>query len=400
MLAAILIFAGTYLVLAIGRLPGLRLDRTGAAIVGASLMLAFNVLTVEEAYAALNYDTIILLFGMMIVVANLRLSGFFALVGAWVVEHAHAPLVLLSGIVLVAGVFSAFFVNDTMCLVLTPLVLEITRRLGRRPVPYLLAVAMASNIGSVATITGNPQNMMIGSFSHIPYRTFAAALAPVAAAGLAITVAVIALLYRAEFRGASHLVVEHPTVRVNRVLLAKSLAISGAMIVLFFAGWPVPKVAVVAGALLLITRRIKPERVYREIDWSLLVMFIGLFIVIAGIEKTPLPGDLFAAAGRFHLERVWPMSIFAALLSNLFSNVPAVLVFKTFVPHLANPVRAWLTLAMSSTLAGNLTLLGSVANLIVAQRARGQAEITFREHARTGIPLTIVTIAVGVWMLN
>lgn len=400
MLAAVLIFAGTYLVLAIGRLPGLRLDRTGAAIVGASLMLAFNVLTVEEAYAAINYDTIILLFGMMIVVANLRLSGFFALVSAWVVEHAHAPLVLLSGIVLVAGVFSAFFVNDTMCLVLTPLVLDITRRLGRRPVPYLLAVAMASNIGSVATITGNPQNMMIGSFSQIPYRTFAAALAPVAAAGLAMTIAVIALLYRAEFRGASRLVGEHPTVRVNRVLLGKSLAVSAAMIVLFFGGWPVPKVAVVAGALLLITRRIKPERVYREIDWSLLVMFIGLFIVIAGIEKTPLPGDLFAAAGRFHLERVWPMSIFAALLSNLFSNVPAVLVFKTFVPHLADPVRAWLTLAMSSTLAGNLTLLGSVANLIVAQRARGQAEITFREHARTGIPLTIVTIAAGVWMLS
>jgi len=196
------------------------------------------------------------------------------------------------------------------------------------------------------------------------------------------------------------LVVKHANVRVNRVLLAKSLAVSSAMIVLFFAGWPVPKVAVVAGALLLLTRRVKPEKVYREIDWSLLVMFIGLFIVIAGIEKTSLPGDLFAAAGRFHLERVWPMSIFTALLSNLFSNVPAVLIFKTFVPHLADPVRAWLTLAMSSTLAGNLTLLGSVANLIVAQRARGQAEITFREHARTGIPLTIVTIAVGVWMLN
>jgi Na+/H+ antiporter NhaD/arsenite permease-like protein len=399
-LAPVLIFAGTYLVLAIGRLPGLRLDRTGAAIVGASLMLAFNVLSVEEAYAAINYDTIILLFGMMIVVANLRLSGFFALVSAWVVEHAHAPLVLLSSIVLVAGVFSAFFVNDTMCLVLTPLVLEITRRLERRPVPYLLAVAMASNIGSVATITGNPQNMMIGSFSQIPYRTFTAALAPVAAAGLAITVAVIALIYRSEFRGAPRLVVKHANVRVNRVLLAKSLAVSSAMIVLFFAGWPVPKVAVVAGALLLLTRRVKPEKVYREIDWSLLVMFIGLFIVIAGIEKTSLPGDLFVAAGRFHLERVWPMSIFTALLSNLFSNVPAVLIFKTFVPHLADPVRAWLTLAMSSTLAGNLTLLGSVANLIVAQHARGQAEITFREHARTGIPLTIVTIAVGVWMLN
>ena len=142
------------------------------------------------------------------------------------------------------------------------------------------------------------------------------------------------------------------------------------MIVFFFAGWPVPKVAVIAGALLLLTRRVKPERVYREIDWSLLVMFIGLFIVIAGIEKTPLAGDLFAAAGRFHLERIAPMSVFAALLSNLVSNVPAVLVFKTFVPHLADPARAWLTLAMSSTLAGNLTLLGSVANLIVVQRAR------------------------------
>jgi Na+/H+ antiporter NhaD/arsenite permease-like protein len=400
LLAAILIFAGTYLVLAIGRLPGLRLDRTGAAIVGASLMLAFNVLTVEEAYAAINYDTILLLFGMMIVVANLRLSGFFGLVSGWVVDHARGPLVLLSGIVLVAGVFSAFFVNDTMCLVLTPLVLEITRRLGRRPVPYLLAVAMASNIGSVATITGNPQNMMIGSFSHIPYRDFAAALAPVAAFGLALTVAVIGLLYRAEFGSAAPLRVEHSAVRVNRVLLGKSLAVSAGMIVFFFAGWPVAKVAVISGALLLLTRRVKPEKVYREIDWSLLVLFIGLFIVIAGIEKTPLAADLFAAAGRFHLERIVPLSLFAALLSNLVSNVPAVLVFKTFIPHLADPARGWLTLAMASTLAGNLTLLGSVANLIVAQRARGEAEITFREYARAGVPLTMLTLAAGVWMLN
>jgi Na+/H+ antiporter NhaD/arsenite permease-like protein len=337
---------------------------------------------------------------MMIVVANLRLSGFFDLVSASVVDHAHGPLVLLSAIVLVAGLFSAFFVNDTMCLVLTPLVLEITRRLGRRPIPYLLAVAMASNIGSVATITGNPQNMMIGSFSHIPYRTFAAALAPVAAAGLLLTIAVIALLYRAEFRASPPLRIVHRPARVNRILLAKSLAASAAMIVFFFAGWPVPKVAVIAGALLLLTRRVKPEKVYREIDWSLLVLFIGLFIVIAGIEKTPLSANLFTAAAPFHLERVAPMSIFAALLSNLVSNVPAVLVFKTFIPRLADPVRSWLTLAMASTLAGNLTLLGSVANLIVAQRARAHVEITFWEYARTGVPLTLLTLAAGVWMLN
>jgi Na+/H+ antiporter NhaD/arsenite permease-like protein len=161
---AFLIFGATYLVLAIGRLPGFRVDRTGAAIIGASLMVAANVLTLDEAWAAINSDTILLLFGMMIVVANLRLSGFFTAVSAWVVEHAHRPLLLLASIVLVSGVFSAFFVNDTMCLVLTPLVLEITGRLRRNPIPYLLAVAMASNIGSAATITGNPQNMMIGSF--------------------------------------------------------------------------------------------------------------------------------------------------------------------------------------------------------------------------------------------
>src|SRR5690242_18817369 len=163
---------------------------------------------------------------MMIVVANLRLSGFFTVVSTWVVEHAHRPIVLLAGIVAVAGVFSAFFVNDTMCLVLTPLVLEITDRLRRRPVPYLLAVAMGSNIGSVSTITGNPQNMMIGSFSHISYRAFAAALAPTAAIGLVLTVAVIALIYWDEFRAEQPLQAPHTAVCVNRVLLWKSVAVS------------------------------------------------------------------------------------------------------------------------------------------------------------------------------
>jgi Na+/H+ antiporter NhaD/arsenite permease-like protein len=363
-------------------------------------MLAANVLTVEEAYAAINYGTIMLLFGMMIVVANLRLSGFFTLVSAWVVEHAHRPLWLLCGIVAVSGVFSAFFVNDTMCLVLTPLVLEITRRLRRNPIPYLLAVAMASNIGSVATITGNPQNMMIGSFSGISYRAFAAALAPIAAVGLVLTAAVIAALYRSEFRGENRLELEHPKFAVHRGLMWKAVAASAVMIVLFFAGRPVHIVAVIVGALLLITRRVKPERVYREIDWSLLVLFIGLFIVIAGIEKTRLASDLFTFASRYRLERTVPLSIFSALLSNLVSNVPAVLVFKSMVPKLADPARAWLTLAMSSTLAGNLTVLGSVANLIVVERARREVKISFGEYARAGVPLTVLTLAAGIWMLR
>jgi Na+/H+ antiporter NhaD/arsenite permease-like protein len=400
MVAALLIFLGTYLVLAIGRLPGFRVDRTGAAIIGASLMIAFRILSLEEAFHAINYETLILLFGMMIVVANLRLSGFFAVISAWAVEHTHHPLALLSAIVLVSGLFSAFFVNDTMCLVMTPLVLEIVLQLKRNPVPYLLAVAMASNIGSVATITGNPQNMMIGAFSHIPYRTFAAALAPVAAVGLVLTVLLIFLVYRSEFVGAPYVVVAHPRVRVNRVLLWKSITAAAAMIVLFFLGCSVPKVAVVVGAVLLITRRVKPEKVYREIDWSLLVLFAGLFVIIAGAERSLLTANMGVLISRWGLYRVAVLSLLSALLSNVVSNVPAVLMFKPFVTQLSNAHQAWLALAMSSTLAGNLTLLGSIANLIVVERARKTVKISFVEYLKAGVPLTLLTITVGVIFLT
>jgi len=394
-MAAILIFAITYLALAIGRLPGFRIDRTGAAIIGASFMVGVNALSLNEAYAAINLDTIILLFGMMIVVANLQLSGFFSLVAERVVEHAHSPVVLLVSIVAVAGLFSAFFVNDTMCLVLTPLVLEIAETLDRNPVPYLLAVAMASNIGSVATITGNPQNMMIGSFSGIPYRDFLAVLAPVAAVGLVLSILVIYIAFRREFGAAGPVRIAQQPVKVDHPLMWKSIIASLAMIVMFFVGWPVPKVAIVTGAALLITRRVDPEKVYRGIDWGLLVMFAGLFIVIAGVERTSLENDLVALAGRLHLDNVFLLSGFSALLSNLVSNVPAVLVFKPLVGHLANPARAWLTLAMSSTLAGNLTLLGSVANLIVVQQARARVRIGFWQYFRVGAPLAVLTILFG-----
>jgi len=399
-LAAAIIFLGTYLVLAVGRLPGFRVDRTGAAIIGAGLMIAFNVLTLEEAYAAIDHNTIVLLFGMMIVVANLRLSGFFAAVAERVVRHARHPLMLLAAIVLVSGVFSAFFVNDTMCLVLTPLVLEIVLALRRNPVPYLLAIAMSSNIGSVATITGNPQNMMIGVFSGIPYRHFAAAMAPIAAAGLILAFAMLAVIYRREFARPEVLALERPRIRVNRVVMWKSLTASVLMLVFFFMGWPIAKVAIVAGAVLLSTRRVKPEKIYHEGDFSLLVLFTGLFIVIAGIEKTPFPEEAIALVSGYGLNRPEVLSAVAAVLSNLASNVPAVLLFKPLIPHLADPDRAWLILAMASTLAGNLTVLGSVANLIVIQKAKRHASITFLEYFKVGVPLTLATLAVGVFFLR
>jgi Na+/H+ antiporter NhaD/arsenite permease-like protein len=399
-LAAIIIFALTYLVLAIGRLPGFRVDRTGAAIIGASLMVAINALTLTEAQQAINFDTIILLFGMMIVVANLQLSGFFALVAERVVEHAHRPVLLLTAIVVVAGFFSAFFVNDTMCLVLTPLVLEITDATRRNAVPYLLAVAMASNIGSVATITGNPQNMMIGSFSGIPYRLFFSKLAPVALIGLLLTVVVILLAYRHEFRAGNRVDVSRRAIHVDRKLMWKSLVAALGMIIMFFAGWPVPKVAIVAGALLLITRRVNPEKIYKRIDWSLLAMFAGLFVVIAAVERTSLEQDLASFAGASHLDNAFALSAFSAVLSNIVSNVPAVLMFKPFASHVPNPTQTWLVLAMSSTLAGNLTVVGSVANLIVIQQARRKVRIGFWEYCRVGAPLAVITLLLGAFWLE
>ena len=399
-MVATAIFLGTYVILALGRMPGLRVDRTGAAIIGASLMVATNVLSLDEAYQAIHLDTIVLLFGMMIVVANLRLSGFFSLVAEWTLEHARHPITLLAATAVTAAVLSAFFVNDTVCMVMAPLVAEVVVTLRRKVIPYLLAVAMGSNIGSVATLTGNPQNMLIGSYSGIAYGTFARALTPVAIAGVVVLIVVLVILYRSEFVGGTRVEVAPRSVAVDRALLVKSLAVTLGMVVFFFAGWPIAKVAIIAGALLLITRRVHPEQIYAQVDWSLLVLFAGLFIVVAGIEKSSLQPDLVRLAGQAHLENGGVLSAYAALLSNLVSNVPAVLVFKPFMAHLADPVLGWLRLAMASTLAGNLTILGSIANLIVVERSRGVAEIGFWEYSRAGIPVGLITIAIGVWMLR
>jgi Na+/H+ antiporter NhaD/arsenite permease-like protein len=399
-IAAIGIFAASYLALAIGKVPGLSIDRAGVALVGACLMVASGVVSLDEAYRAIDLATITLLLGMMIIVANLRISGFFALINAWVAGHVHRPLLLLAAIVVVSGVFSAFLVNDAICLVMAPLVLELTLALRRNPVPYLLAVAMASNVGSTATITGNPQNMMIGSVSQIPYAQFAAALAPVAVFGLLLTFALLALLHRRDFHEGAHRL-RAPRLRVNRVLIARSLLATVVVVGLFFAGQPPAKAAIIVGALLLLTRRVKSARVYAEIDWSLLLMFTGLFIIVAGAERELLTPQVLDAVGRLHLASVPMLSVVTAALSNIVSNVPAVLLLKPFIAALPDHDRAWLVAAMASTLAGNLTVLGSIANLIVVEKAaRRGVVIGFWEYFRVGAPLTVLTLLAGtLWLM-
>jgi Na+/H+ antiporter NhaD/arsenite permease-like protein len=308
---------------------------------------------------------------------------------------------LLAAVTFSSGLFSAFLLNDAICLVMTPLVIDIVMRLKRDPVPYLLAVAMASNVGSAATITGNPQNILIGSFSGISYGTFAAQLSPPAAIGLVLTIVLLALTYRSEFFGGNEdLTVTAPRVRMHRWLAAKSILVVIAMMAAFFAGQPPAKVGLIAGGVLLLTRVVRSERVYREIDWPLLLMFAGLFVVVAGVENALLTPDLVSRIAGLGLNRMPVLGIATAILSNLVSNVPAVLVLKPFLAHQADPQRSWAVVAMASTFAGNLTVLGSVANLIVVQQAasRGVA-IGFWEYLRIGAPLTLMTLALGLWWL-
>ncbi len=396
---ALVAFAGTYLGLAVGRLPGFRVDRTGVAIIGAAVMVVGGVLPWDRAVAAVDAHTLVLLFGMMIVAGYLRLSGFFHLVTHWAVRRARTPVGLLAVVILASGILSALFVNDVICLVLAPVVLVLARRLALPPVPYLIALATAANVGSVATLTGNPQNMLIGSFSGIGYRAFLLREAPVAAGGLAAVLAVVWLVYRRALPPALPAVDLEAHFPVHRALMAKTVLAVGVMLVAFLAGVPIALVAVGGAAYCLLTRRVKPEKIYREINWELLVLFTGLFVVIGGVEESGLSELLLRAAGGLALARPAVLTAVTAVVSNLVSNVPAVLLFKTVVPTFGEPTRAWLLLAMASTLAGNLTILGSVANLIVVEAAReARVTIGFWEYARVGVPLTVLTLLLG-WLI-
>jgi Na+/H+ antiporter NhaD/arsenite permease-like protein len=396
-----LIFIGTYAVIAAGRAPFLRLDRTGAAIVGAVLMVVTGAITFNGAVSAVDFRTIVLLFSMMIIVAHLRLAGGLAALAHFISTRIGHPAVLIVALIFVSGVLSALFVNDTICLVFTPIVLDVAAARGHRPLPYLVALATASNIGSASTITGNPQNILIGSVSGISFLTFAAAIGPVAAVGLTVDAALIWLMFRRELHATTTAPSSIRAIRPHRPLLIKTLVVTTAVLGGFLAGYDTALVAAAGAATLLVTRRVRPRKVYAAIDWDLLILFIGLFILVSAGERAGFDHRMLAVLKPLGVETIAGLSATAAILSNVISNVPAVMLFTKIVPQLPDPSRAWLALAMSSTLAGNVTILGSIANLIVVEGARRRGHVvTFWEYARVGVPLSLITIAIGVWWLS
>jgi Na+/H+ antiporter NhaD/arsenite permease-like protein len=393
-----LIILTIYAAIAIGRVPALRMNRATIALVGAGILLLIGAIDEEHAFEAIDLGTITLLFGMMIINVNLSLAGFFGLVGDRVLRLARSPGMLLALVIAASGVLSALFLNDTICVLFTPFVVDITLRARRNPIPYLMGLATAANIGSTATITGNPQNLLIGQASGIPYLTFLAQLAPVALAGLVVAWVVIVLLYRREFR-TPLIQPDLPAPRVHRRLLTTTLLVVASLLIAFLVGAPIATAAFIAACALLLSR-LKPDRLLR-IDWNLLAFFCGLFVITGALETTGLSAQLFEAIRPIIDGGVAPLSVATAALSNVVSNVPAVLLFRPIVPQLPDPETTWLTLAMASTLAGNLTLLGSVANLIVAESAgqRG-VRLSFGEYLRAGVPITILTILIGVVWLS
>ena len=395
------LIVATIIGVAIGRYPFLRMNRATIALAGATLLIVLGAISLEEAYAALDLDTLTLLFAMMILNVNLRRAGFFGVVGNWVAHFAHTPRQLLALVILASGLLSAVFLNDTIVLVFTPLVLDICRMVGRRPIPYLVALATAANIGSAATITGNPQNMIIGVASGIPFAQFTGKLGPATLVGMVLIWGIIAWVYRGEFGPVKLEKTPNLAMHVERPLLTKSLAATAVMVVGLVAGMPIPAAALLAAAILLISRRIEPEAVFREIDWSLLVFFSGLFMVTGALETLGVSEALFAVLQPIAERGIVALSATAVVLSNLVSNVPAVLLFRPFVPSFPAPEQTWLTLAMATTFAGNLTLLGSVANLIVVEIAmRRGVELGFAEYLRAGVPITLLSLTAGILWLS
>lgn len=394
---AIVIFAITYVLVSARRVGRLGLDRPAAALLGAVACVAFGVLTPEAAIAAVDSTTLLLLFGVMGMGAFLVVDGFFDVVEARLAPLVATPRRLLGVLVWGAGIASAFLTNDAVCLLGAPLVVRLVKRGGLPPVPFLLALATAANTGSVATLVGNPQNMLCGQLGGLAYLDYLAIAGPVAILGLAINHAILAFAYRAALVSSRvEVAASRPLGPKNRV----TLFVIASTAILYGAGAPLAWTAAGGFVALLLLHRRDATVLWRHVDGTLLLFFAGLFVVVEGLRESGatawwfarFPLDTFAddLAGRTGLAALFLVG------SNVVSNVPFILVVQEQLAGLADPKAAWTLLAIASTFAGNLTLLGSAANVIVAEAGRDVGSFSFWEHLKVGAPIALVTTAVGV----
>jgi Na+/H+ antiporter NhaD/arsenite permease-like protein len=402
-LVATIIFAITYLLISGRQLKLLPLNRPAAALLGAVLMVSTGVMTPERAYRAVNYDTLVLLLAMMLIAAYLYLANFFEWAAAGILQLARTPQRLLLYVTLISGILSALLVNDTVCLMLTPLLIAVIRR-GKLPLlPYLIALATSANIGSAATLVGNPQNMIIEQFSHIPFAEFSRSLVPASLVGLALNFAILRVSFSKMLPQGR---IEHqpgPKVELDCTLFLLVCVVFISIFGCFVAGLNLSWTALAGAVLIMVLARRDTHEVLKLVDWHLLVFFAALFVVVDGLTDTGLPDAIYrrlqplfgSTAGVQSCNLAW----FSIIGSNLFSNVPFVLIAGKWIARFADPALMFKVLALATTFAGNLTIVGSVANIIVIESAREHIVVSFWDYARVGIPITLLTTAAGVLVL-
>ncbi|MGB9745793.1 MAG: SLC13 family permease [Bacteroidales bacterium] len=402
---ALIIFILTYIGIIFTRLPKINIDRPSAAFFGAVAMILTGILPFDEAIRAIDFNTIALLLGMMIIITTLQLDGFFSLIASKTISWSKTQGRLLVIVVFVTGIASAFLVNDAVVLLFTPVIIAICRSSQVNPVPYLIAEILASNAGSVMTITGNPQNMLIGMNSGIPYGTFLLKLLPVSLLSMVVIVLVMRLLYPASFRNKVPMYFNGNDFAYQYASMKFSVPIFLGVVVLFFFSRPlhlsIPVIALTGGSLVLIFGKIRPSKVVKSIDWVLLLFFASLFIVVEGAVKTGLM-DPFLQRKVFEpdLKGIAALHGLSLLLSQIVSNVPyTVMMLPVMKSGMANDI-LWLSLASASTLAGNATIIGAMANLIVIESAsRERVSISFREFFKAGIITTLLTLVFSALIL-
>lgn len=403
------VFLFVYLGMIFGGLPFLQLDRTGIALLGAIILVASQAMSVEEAYQSLHPPTLILLFAFMVISAQLRLGGFYSWIARRIGSRNIRPAMLLGTMIWVAACLSAVFSNDVVCLAMSPVIAEICLARRLNPIPFLIGLACSANIGSAVTLIGNPQNMLIGQILNLSFGRYLMVTSIPVGLSLLVTWCLIVAsrcqqgwITTTSSTQLAESSRDGEDAPIDLWQTSKGLVVAATLFAAFlFAPWPHDLMALAGAGLLLTSRRLHSRRMLGLVDWQLLILFMGLFVVNYALQQTELPTRVVEAmaSGGFDLRAPTPLFISSFALSNLVSNVPAVmLLLPTTVGEYAGTV-----LALSSTLAGNLLIVGSVANIIVvSEAARYGIKIDWREHAKLGVPISVATLTVSgtyLWLL-
>lgn len=395
-IAAAAIFILTYGGIALGSIPGLAIDRTGIALLGAIAMLITGTLSEAEAFRAINLPTILLLYSLMVLSAQFTLGGFYTRTALRIVKYMARPEVFLLALIFSSAILSAILANDVVCLAFTPVVCVVASRAALNPIPFILALACSSNIGSAATIMGNPQNMLIGQVGRLEFGRFLLWCLPPSLISLGALFVIIAGMYRGKWRmkpGREKPPAPERWPGYDAHQSTKAVLFAAVLIVLFFTKIPREFSSLTIAGIILCSRKMSTRSILGLVDWHLITLFCALFIVVEGIVKYGIPqaGVHLLSAWGYDLNTPFVLSSVTLVLSNLVSNVPAVMLLLKNI-DLARTENLYL-LALVSTYAGNLLIIGSIANLITIEQARAHnIFLSFRAHALVGIPITVISI--------